>query len=443
MSILIKIFRSIINNPFFKLKYNFLVFIQVGLGLVNFALTLKIFGVGIQADSFYISMTIISAINLLQLLFIEQFIYFYHELSIKDKKSAHSFYQVVISLTLITQILLCFCFYIFLEKIILIFTSNLDAQRFSSILTFLKISILSIFLFPFITINTNLFNAEMKFSLPYIIQIIPGLANSVILIVLVFKVVNADIKYLAYSTVAAMSTSAIIQIYFVSKIGIQLKFALRHPMLWKFIKNSFTMRFGHNMHGFIVKPIISRVLTSLPIGYASSYSYAEKILSIIQSIIVGPSLSIVRSQISLNYSSKEYLKIKQIIKDYLKHSLSLMIPSVGIAYLVIPFALDFVSSKNIKMDEILRIKYIFAALSVWYLLLLVESPFVLIIVAARNSFLFIRTNTISITIIFIVSFLFKSYFGVYIIPLVLVLGQLNNIFIYTKNAIRIIGNEIF
>ncbi len=438
MSIIRKIYKSIIRNPFFRLKYNFLVFVQVGLGLVNFTLTLKIFGVGIQADSYYISMTIISAINLIQLLFIEQFIYFYHELSIEDKKNAHSFYQVVISFTLITQILLCFCFYISLEKVILIFTSNLDIERFNLILIFLKISIWSIFLFPFITINTNLFNAEMKFSLPYIIQIIPGFANSIVLIVIVLKCLNADIKYMAYSTVAAMSLSAIIQIYFVSKMGIRMKFALSHPMLWKFIKNSFTMRFGHNMHGFIVKPIISRVLTSLPVGYASSYSYAEKILSIIQSIIIGPSLSIVRSQISLSYSSREYLKIKHIIKDYLKLSLSLMLPSVIIAYLFIPFVLNFIASKNINFDEIVRIKYIFAALSVWYLLLLVESPFVLIIVAARNSFLFIRTNTISIAIIFIICFLFKSYFSIYIIPLALVLGQLNNIFIYTKNAIRII-----
>jgi len=37
------------------------------------------------------------------------------------------------------------------------------------------------------------------------------------------------------------------------------------------MKNSLAMRFGHNLHNFLFKPITSNILSSLPSGYASYF----------------------------------------------------------------------------------------------------------------------------------------------------------------------------
>jgi hypothetical protein len=119
----------------------------------------------------------------------------------------------------------------------------------------------------------------------------------------------------------------------------------------------------------------------------------------------------------------------------------MLVPAVLAAYIILPYALSFIAPDKISVEEITRIKYLFIALSAWYFLIAAESPFVLLVISARKSLLFIRTNTVCIIIIFSFCFLFKSYFGVFVLPLALFAGQVHNTVIYIKNALFIIESE--
>jgi len=60
----------------FNLKYNILAMYQMVLGLLSSVLMLRVFGVTIQADSYLIACSIITSLQFVQIMFVEQFMFF-------------------------------------------------------------------------------------------------------------------------------------------------------------------------------------------------------------------------------------------------------------------------------------------------------------------------------------------------------------------------------
>ena len=75
----------------FNLKYNFLVGIQIIVGILNTALLMRIFGVSIQSDAYLLASSILVSLQGIQNKFIIQFIHFYNDEKVKSKGSANKF----------------------------------------------------------------------------------------------------------------------------------------------------------------------------------------------------------------------------------------------------------------------------------------------------------------------------------------------------------------
>lgn len=422
----------------FKLRYNLLALIQISILFANAVILIRVFGASVQSDAYLMGTSIIDTLGLVQLMLVEQFMYFYHDLKIKDEKEAHAFYNASIVLSIISGIIFVIILFFGINFLIKLFAFGLDPERASILKNVLIILIFGLIFSSANYVNQRLLNAEMKFSIPYIIDI---MSPFVILISLCYMIIfnQKNIELLAYARVLGISTAFTCGILLIDRTGIRFKPKLSHPMMKKFIINSFTMRFGHNIHNILFTPITSNILSTLPAGYASCFYYAQMIINVINSITVGPSNKVLYSKVSENWSAGKTKKISGIMKNYLKNTVPIFILALLISYFLIPYVLNIITSGGLAINDVELIKSIFLGLSIWYAIIMVESAFVSVGVASKNSKIFIFTNSVFILIFFSISITFKNQLGVMVIPLAAIIGQTVNFFFYSRFTLKLLG----
>ncbi|EKQ54199.1 MAG: putative membrane protein, putative virulence factor [Methanobacterium sp. Maddingley MBC34] len=424
----------------FKIRYNFLAVIQVLLLSVNAVILIRVFGTSPQADSYLIANSIMDALTLVQLLLVEQFMYFYHEIKNENLKEAHSFYNATIFISISSGLAFFLILFIGLNFLVDLFAFNLDPQRSELLKSILTILIIGLIFNSANYVNQRLLNAEMKFSLPYILEILyPFIITVILLYILIFN--QNNIELLAYARIFGIFMVFLSGILLIQRIGIPIQLRLWHPMSKKFIKNSFTMRLGHNIHNLLFNPITTNILSSFPIGYASCFYYAQMIILAINSIVLGPSNKVLLSKVSELWAEQKFEKILGIMKNYLKNTVPIFIVIIIIAYLLIPYVLNLINNGSLTLNNLDLIKWIFLGLSIWYLIILIESAFTPIGIVSKNSRVFIFTNTIFISLFFSISFLFKNQVGVLVIPLAAIIGQIVNFILYSNFALKKFGTS--
>jgi peptidoglycan biosynthesis protein MviN/MurJ (putative lipid II flippase) len=424
----------------FKLRYNALAIIQIIVLLFNTIFLIRIFGASIQSDAYLMAAAIIDAIGLLQLMVVEQFMYFYHDLKLENPEKAHSFYNSSLFISIISGILLLVILFFGVNFVVKLFAFNLTQERLSSLTTIISIMIFGVVFTSANYVNQRLLNAEMRFSIPYILEILYPLfiSGSLLYIILTNQV---NIEFLAYARVIGLLSIFIIGLYFVKTLGIHINFKFDPYMMKNFVSNSFTMRLGHNIHNLLFSPITTNILSTFPVGFASCFYYAQMIIFAINSIIVGPSNRVLLAKVSEMWSKKLISQIPEIMKKYLKNTVPIFILTAIISYLIIPYVLNLISSGSLSLSDIDLIKYVFVGLAVWYGIILIESAFVSVGSASKNSRIFIFTNSIFIIIFFCLSFYFKDMFGLLVIPLAAIIAQIVNFIFYTRFAIKIIRDH--
>jgi Na+-driven multidrug efflux pump len=426
----------------FNFRYNLLAILQVSLSIINSVLLIRLFGVSYQTDSYLMAVAIITALQLLQLMMVEQFMYFYHDLKVKSVKEAHNFYRASITLGIIVGIVTFIVLWPGVTVIINIFAHDLDPLRFNLLKSILIILIAGLIFNPMNYVNQRLLNAEMKFSLPYILDSLYLLFISLSLIYILFSN-NTNIIILAYANVLGLFIAFILSFYLVKRQGIPIKPRKYHPLIKKFINNSLSMKLGHNIHNLLFTPVTNNILAFLPIGFASDFYYAQMIVVGISSVVMGPQYRVLLSKVSTLWSEKNISSIMWWIKRYLKIYLPIFIVLLALAYFIIPPILDLISAGNLSYTDVKYIQMIFLGLAVWYVIIMAEGAFLSVGMASKNSKIFILTNSIFILVYFIGSVLLVNSLGIFAIPVAAVMGQLINFIVYSNYAFKLLGIKIF
>lgn len=281
----------------FNLKYNFLVGIQIIVGILNTALLMRIFGVSIQSDAYLLASSILVSLQGIQNMFIIQFIHFYNDEKVKSKGSANKFYNCSLLFAFIFGLLSFIIFYLFLNQIIHMFVLNIDTERLLVLKQLLFVSTLVLVFYPIISINEAILNAEMRFSIPYILNTIPN-ATVVLAQVVLLYLGSKNITILAFAQSIASVMVAVFGTIYVSQKLIPFRIQLWHGIMPKFIKNSFEIASGHAFYGIMFNLVLNNFLVLFSKGIVSCYYYAKKIIDISTLFSLGPSKSILRSNIS-------------------------------------------------------------------------------------------------------------------------------------------------
>ena len=124
------------------------------------------------------------------------------------------------------------------------FALNIDTERLLVLKQLLFVSTIVLVFYPIISINEAILNAEMRFSIPYILNTLPN-ATVVLAQVVLLYLGSKNITILAYAQSIASVMVAVFGTIYVSQKLIPFKFQLWHEIMPKFIKNSFEIASGH------------------------------------------------------------------------------------------------------------------------------------------------------------------------------------------------------
>ncbi len=423
MNVILKRFRG---NQLVRPRYNILAFINLSLSLINTFLIIKVFGVSDEADLLIIAQLIVAAMTLILDSLTEQFVYYYNNLKKQSVSESSCFYDSVVSWIVIIQFLCVALFLLSHSLIVKVFANDLNPALMPLFERILIINIASFLFIPLTKINNYRFNADEKYSLPYVLQMIPIFLN-LLCLVYMFAFTKPDVILYSYSTLLGYLVVLVAQFLVIRSFGSMFKFRLKNKYVKKYFIDSCLIKFGNNIHNFLIQPVISNSLSSLSSGSASLYGYANKMVVALQSLILGPSSNILTTKISLGFGDKDVGAIKRSIKSYIA-SVCLLFMSLSIVvYICIPLLFSLVF-KSILAQDVTVIQNIFLLLVVWQLMATIEGAFNRVILAANKSWIFIMQNSIAIVIIITVSLLLHSKLGVFVIPVSLILGQfVNNI----------------
>lgn len=413
----------------FKLRYNILVGINVLLTTINAALTMRIFGVGVESDAYLLSGSILTTLITLQGLCISQFMHFYNDLKVKDVEDAHNFYNATFLFCVILGVLMFIIYYFALDIIIPVFAKGIDYERYNLLKSLLSISAVVILITPLRAINVTLFNAEMKFSVPYILEIIPVFVSVCAQIYLVNANLK-DVEFLVLAQTVASFIITVIESVLVARLIIPFKLRLWHPMIIPFLKNSFTMQIGNSLFTFLQPVIINNFLVKFPNGYVSYYYYARKIIDIVNKVTIGPSRDILRSKVSQEVAKRNIEKIKNYGLEYIKTACLLLAFIVPVVFFTQSYILKFISANNLSDFDLLNIKWLYLTIVSTTFIGIFISNMVCTLTAAKKSLYLININIVYIVSLWFILKILNTKFGIYTLPLALSLALFINFLQY-------------
>lgn len=409
----------------FNLRYNFLAVGNVILGLINSLLLIRVFGVSASADAYLIAANILAALQFIQLMFVEQFMFFYNDLRVVDKHNARTFYQSAVTFALLTGVVLYLLFVLAADPILRVFAFSLDLERFALLKQIYLIMVIGTVVDAASAVNQRLLNAEMRFSIPYLLSAIQTVFSVALLGYLTYTH-RANVELIAWGRAGGGWVACLAGFFVLGRLGFRPRLSLRHPALKPFIKNSISMRFGHNIHNVLISPITNNVLALLPGGLASIYYYAQRLHQVIGNVVVSPSYAVMHARVSSHWSAQNRAAISIDIRKFLLMGIALFVGATLIAYFCVPLLLPLVSS-TIHPKDMVLIQQVFLALAPWYLLAVVESPFLSVSIASKNSLAFICTNSLFITVYFFLAGYLAKSMGIYAIPFSMAMAQTINV----------------
>lgn len=420
---------------FSNLKYNFLALMQAVVGFMSSMLLIKIFGVTADTDAYFIGFAIYTAAGLLPVLLIEQFMFYYHKIKATEPGNEKEFYHYALFLAGVSGMVAFLCLNLFPIVFMKIFAASLDVSRIETLRKIIWLFSFAVMARGVLALMEGVFNAENRFSVPYLLNLLPQTFVALAL-TLMWHNGTASILTLPAVFVAGTMVSGILGFLLLSGMGFRLRLKFTHPNSMAFIKNSVSMRIGHNVHNLLNPIVINNVLSALPVGSVSCYGYANRFVSAAGAIITGPLIKIFYSKVSVMWAENKKENVKMEIKRYLKVALFFFAFAVVLGYFLIPKVLGLLASSKLDTFGISQIQSLFLALSVWYTILLVESPFVGLVVVSCDSKAFIVTNGLFITVFSLVSISFLPSLGIYVVPFGLAFAQFISAAIYSNIAMK-------
>ncbi len=377
--------------------YNLLALFSAGLNLLNSFLAWHLFGASSAADIWLLSIATIAAFNVLALLGVEQFLYCYVDERTRGQQQADDFAKTVLLWSLLSGLVFSIGCALLMPFIVRMFAGGLEAQAQARLAVLMLSMLPQTAAAPCLHVVRQLLNAHGQYARAYLLVM---WAPAVLLVAqLAGMLLGWPLENLAW----VVGAGALLQ------VGLCLQLArqwwrsgrrLANPVLALrgFILKSVSMRSAHALHNFLSVAIIGSVLSTLSAGSLSIFLYAKRIAEGVSSISVGPHVNIYHAKLAQSWSEFNRGASLQAARSYLKHVLPLFLLGVGLAWFLLPQVLLMTSSlaSPASIDSMMLS---FLLISVWNLIIIIESVFVAVLTTAHRAVIFGLVNGL-----FIVSF---------------------------------------
>jgi len=392
-----------------RLKYNILAGLQVLFSLLFFFQLASVFGAAGESDSFLVSMSIIAAVQLLQLMFVEQLLFFYQQHKAVSKEYARVFYLNSLLFSVAVGVVFIVCFYLFSDEFIdlyLIFGSNSDDKvLLKEVFMYLCFGLI---VYPATYVNDRVLNAEEKFALPYVSEMMPYIFMVLCFVWFEYLDIEPDILYLALSRSLGMFFGLIVTSSVLISDGFfKVKYLKLENNFIQFIQNSFMMRFSHNINNFGVNFIVNSFLLSLPEGFASIYHYALKGVTVIKQVIVGPLYRVFQTDFSSCLYNNKSEKAKNVAKKFAKKSMGLYVVLLVISWFLIEPVLNYLVPVKFDSSVVHEISTYFILIGFWHSLMVAELSRITLYMAIKDYKVFLLANSVIVFVLFFTVYLIQ------------------------------------
>lgn len=412
----IKKISFIFDNPK-SLILNILAFVSISIAFIYTIILGRIFGITKDLDIYFATYSLMMYVSYLAQIFYECFITYYADLKLSAKNKADELYSTLLSQTTIFALILVLILNTLIPVISKYFIFSYNYDLLIKLLSFFVI-LQNIYL-----INKHKLNINFKFTISYSCEITLYILN--ILFILIFYK-KLGINSVALSINLSYFTVILVQFLFIFKnLKTNFSFILWHNNTKDIIKGSFFMKAGSLLYGF--KDIfINNTLLGAGVGVNSTYQYAMKFATAVHSVINAPNITMFSSEINYMVSKKNHSKVPKKIRNLSIKLISMFTISAVLTYLLIPYIIKYSISNDIEF--ITNVRYSFALLCVFYLIVIIDSPFLMTLIAFKKFGLILLINFIFFTVFILGIFTFDS--TITTIILTLIVSQFINYLLY-------------
>ena len=421
----------------FNIKYNLLVIFQIILGILNYILLLRVFGVSINSDAYLLTTSSFIVLTLLESLPFGQIIPYYNDLKTMSIKKSNEFYNSSLLFSFIIGIGFFIFANIFITVITKLFAFHIDPERMLLFRQLLQIASFGFIFYPINQINEQLLNAEMKFSIPYMLACLPTLFI-VITQLMMINYHSYNIKYLVLAQSIGFMVIAIFGTVYIARYLVPFKLIFWTDALRKKIKNSSIIKIGDFFWGISIPVLFNNFLATFPKGYISYFYYARKIIDITNNFTLGPSVKILYSKISKLLAIKDFKAIKILSRKFLILGGIIFIVALIITYFIHIPILKIVTLNKLKLVDLQMISLIYLTLCPWYVIRFFETPFCATTRQAKKAKTIFFINIIFLVVFAPLLFVLRAKLGIYALGISCAIAQLLNLILYIKSSNRIL-----
>jgi putative peptidoglycan lipid II flippase len=412
------------------LKLNILNLINILFSVSFQVLLVRLFGVALQTDVYYLSLGITQFTSgLFTGLLCDLYIPVYNDIKAKSEDESKRFAGAVFSLMFITGFVISTSVFIFAPYLVKVFASGFTPEKVAFSAKLVRILSVSI-LFTSLTIVVNaILNANLFMSITYLTALSIPLFN---LIALLLFAKQYGIEAVIYAMVfSSILNFLILFIYLIKRIGWKLSNPFTQSDISYLLKQNIPIRAGNIIY-LLKGPITTNVLSYFPTGYITLFNYADRLLSISFNITNSPTLQILYVKESNLLSRKKLEELKDVLLLTIRSNTILFIGVIIPTMVFFKEVFGFLFAPKVTSSQISVMYYLFLALIPFYLTLSFEMPFVNITFTMKKGL-----KVLQIAIVFIILYsLFLlggvKLLGVYIIPIAPFLAQLYNTVTYVR-----------
>lgn len=401
----------------------------VALGLISMILMLKFFGASENTDAYFGAIAIILSMNMVIMMLVDQFLHFYNEIKSNSEEEAKIFFGATFTMSLFAGFVFLIVNVVLSTHLVGLFFSGFDERRQIMTSEYFSILAITLMFIPISHVIRGLLNAKEHYLMPYAISTISSL-TIVLAYFYMYFIQDFNLNYVIYFTLAGSILSFLSYMIYLKKIDYLPIFTIDFHMLIPFIKNSFMIRLSGNIHFVLMSLIVNSFLSRYGSGVVSSYYYAEKAITSAILVSQGPIQNIFIAQVSKDWYEYGKQNIRNLTMKYLLSAGKLFIITVAIIYFILPFFFNLLDSKSINSENITQILSFFILMAIWKLVVLVESPFVIIPQVAKQSKIFFIGNSIFVLLLYVISNMLESSFSINALLYAGIFVQCINLLIY-------------
>lgn len=416
------------------LLYNALAVLSTGLGLINSLLAWRLFGVGPDADAWLLCLAIISALNLISLLGVEQFLYCY-----ADKRAHAPAEAVDFAKTALLWSLLCGGAFAAMcaltgPHLVRLFAGGFSESAQQGVTILLLAMLPQTAAMPLLHVARQLHNAHERYTSAYLLAL---WTPSVLLIAQLMGLLSGiGIGGLAW-IVGAGGVGQIALCLYAVRHWLRAGHLVSKPALAlrDFIVKSMWMRGGHALHHFLSAVIVNGALSALPTGNIALFQYAKRFADGVSSVAVGPHGNIYHARLAKAWSERDQRSVRDAAAAYLKHVFPLFAAGVVLVWLALPYLLTWIASHDqLPVDYLASI---FLVISVWCGLIVFESVFVGMLTAAHRAGVFILVNGLFIVVFFWLTRVDLGLATIFKLPVAASLAQAVSLMLFVASALHL------